>query len=93
VRTRRRRAVPVLLPGKHSKQELQGLIEDYRQGLLPLIVPLTLLRVGVEAIGERCAARIQRGVASPEGKDAADRCTFGEASGHGDADAYYEQNR
>ena len=44
MRTRRRRAVPVLLPGKHSKQELQGLIEDYRQGLLPLIVPLTLLK-------------------------------------------------
>jgi uncharacterized protein YbgA (DUF1722 family) len=32
------------LPGKHSKQELLGLIEDYRQGLLPLIVPLTLLK-------------------------------------------------
>jgi uncharacterized protein YbgA (DUF1722 family) len=26
---------------KCSKQELLGLIEDYRQGLLPLIVPLT----------------------------------------------------
>ena len=26
-----------------DKQELLGLIEDYRQGLLPLIVPLTLL--------------------------------------------------
>ena len=24
-----------------DKQEFQGLIEDYRQGLLPLIVPLT----------------------------------------------------
>jgi uncharacterized protein YbgA (DUF1722 family) len=31
------------LPGKHSGQELLGLIEEYRQGLLPLIVPLTLL--------------------------------------------------
>jgi uncharacterized protein YbgA (DUF1722 family)/uncharacterized protein YbbK (DUF523 family) len=27
-----------------DKQELLGLIEDYRQGLLPLIVPLTLLK-------------------------------------------------
>jgi uncharacterized protein YbgA (DUF1722 family) len=27
-----------------DKQELPGLIEDYRQGLLPLIVPLTLLK-------------------------------------------------
>jgi hypothetical protein len=26
------------------EQELLGLIEDYRQGLLPLIVPLTLLK-------------------------------------------------
>ena len=26
------------------KQELLGLIEDYRQGLVPLIVPLTLLK-------------------------------------------------
>jgi len=37
-------AVPVPLPGKHSKQELLGLIEDYQQGLVPLIVPLTLLK-------------------------------------------------
>jgi uncharacterized protein YbgA (DUF1722 family) len=29
-----------------DKQELLGLIEDYRQGLLPLIVPLTELRTG-----------------------------------------------
>jgi len=29
---------------KEDKAELQGLIEDYRQGLLPLIVPLTLLQ-------------------------------------------------
>ncbi len=29
---------------KRSKQELMGLIEDYRQGMLPLIVPLTLLK-------------------------------------------------
>jgi uncharacterized protein YbgA (DUF1722 family) len=27
-----------------DKQEMVGLIEDYRQGLLPLIVPLTLLK-------------------------------------------------
>jgi uncharacterized protein YbgA (DUF1722 family) len=27
---------------KRSKQELLGLIEEYRQGLVPLIVPLTL---------------------------------------------------
>jgi uncharacterized protein YbgA (DUF1722 family) len=27
-----------------DKQELLGIIEDYRQGLLPLIVPLTLLK-------------------------------------------------
>ena len=27
-----------------DKAELLGLIEDYRQGLVPLIVPLTLLR-------------------------------------------------
>jgi len=27
-----------------DKQELQGLTEDYRQGLVPLIVPLTLLK-------------------------------------------------
>jgi uncharacterized protein YbgA (DUF1722 family) len=26
---------------REDKQELLGLIEDYRQGLLPLIVPLT----------------------------------------------------
>ena len=32
------------IPGKRSKQELLGLIEDYRQGLVPLIVPLTLLK-------------------------------------------------
>ena len=27
-----------------SKQELLGLIDDYRYGLIPLIVPLTLIR-------------------------------------------------
>ena len=27
-----------------DKQELLGLVEDYRQGLVPLIVPLTLLK-------------------------------------------------
>ena len=31
------------LPGAH-KQELLGLLEDYRQGLVPLIVPVTLLQ-------------------------------------------------
>jgi uncharacterized protein YbgA (DUF1722 family) len=29
---------------KRSKHELLGLIEDYRQGLKPLIVPLTLMK-------------------------------------------------
>ena len=32
------------LPGKHSRQELLGLIEDYRQGLWSLTVPLTLIK-------------------------------------------------
>ena len=32
----------VLAP--EDKQELLGLIEDYRQGLVPLIVPITLLK-------------------------------------------------
>jgi len=32
------------IPGKRSKRELLGLIEDYQQGLVPLIVPLTLLK-------------------------------------------------
>jgi uncharacterized protein YbgA (DUF1722 family) len=27
-----------------DKQELLGLLEDYRQGLVPLIAPLTLLK-------------------------------------------------
>jgi uncharacterized protein YbgA (DUF1722 family)/uncharacterized protein YbbK (DUF523 family) len=31
-----------------SKQELLGLIEDYRNGLVPLVVPLTLIRHYVE---------------------------------------------
>jgi uncharacterized protein YbgA (DUF1722 family)/uncharacterized protein YbbK (DUF523 family) len=31
-----------------SKQELLGLIEDYRDGLVPLVVPLTLIRHHVE---------------------------------------------
>ena len=31
-----------------SKQELLGLIEDYRNGLVPLVVPLTLIRHHVE---------------------------------------------
>ena len=29
---------------KRSKQELLGLIEEYRQGMVPLVVPLTLLK-------------------------------------------------
>jgi uncharacterized protein YbgA (DUF1722 family) len=29
---------------KASTEELVGLIEDYRQGLVPLVVPLTLIR-------------------------------------------------
>jgi hypothetical protein len=29
---------------KRSKQELLGLIEDYRQGTVPLIAPMTLLK-------------------------------------------------
>jgi uncharacterized protein YbgA (DUF1722 family) len=29
---------------KQQKQELRGLIDDYQQGLLPLLVPLTLLQ-------------------------------------------------
>jgi uncharacterized protein YbgA (DUF1722 family) len=32
------------IPGKRSKQEVLDLIEDYRQGLVPLIVPPTLLK-------------------------------------------------
>ena len=31
-------------PSSEDKQELLGLTEDYRQGLVPLIVPLTLLK-------------------------------------------------
>ena len=34
-----------------SKAELQGAIEDYRRGLLPLIVPITLLRLCVRVHG------------------------------------------
>jgi hypothetical protein len=33
-----------LPPFSDNKQELLAIIEDYRQGLLPLIVPLTLLK-------------------------------------------------
>ena len=35
---------PFLASPSRNEQELLGLIEDYRQGLLPLIVPLTLLK-------------------------------------------------
>jgi uncharacterized protein YbgA (DUF1722 family) len=35
-----------------EKQEALGLIEDYRRGLLPLIVPLTLLKHFVRKYGE-----------------------------------------
>jgi hypothetical protein len=30
------------IPGKRSKQELLGFLEDYRQGQVLLIVPMTL---------------------------------------------------
>ena len=33
---------PFLASPSRNKQELLGLIVDYRQGLVPLIVPLTL---------------------------------------------------
>lgn len=32
------------VPGSAEKEELGGLIEDYRRGLVPLIVPLTLIQ-------------------------------------------------
>ena len=35
-----------------SRSELVESIEDYRQGLLPLVVPLTLLRHHVRVQGE-----------------------------------------
>ncbi len=34
-----------------SRQELLGVIEDYRQGLVPLIVPLTMIRHYVRRLG------------------------------------------
>lgn len=37
--------------GPEEKQELVGLIEDYRQGLIPLVVPVTLLRHHVHRHG------------------------------------------
>ena len=36
---------------RESKAELQSTIEDYRSGLLPLIVPITLLRHHVRVHG------------------------------------------
>jgi hypothetical protein len=36
-----------------DKQELLGLIEDYRQELVPLIVPLTLLKSSATCGGTR----------------------------------------
>ncbi len=38
-----------LAPG--AKAELHETIEDYRRGLVPLVVPLTLLRHHVRALG------------------------------------------
>jgi len=35
-----------------SRQELLGAIEDYRRGLVPLIVPITLVRHHVRRVGE-----------------------------------------
>ncbi|NLF15028.1 MAG: YbgA family protein [Anaerolineaceae bacterium] len=32
------------IPGKRSKQELLGVIEEYRKGMVPLIVPMMLLK-------------------------------------------------
>ena len=37
-----------------SKQELLGLIEDYRNGRVPLVVPLTLIRHHVERCDIAC---------------------------------------
>ena len=34
-----------------SKQELMAVIEEYRQGLVPLVVPLTLLKHHVRVHG------------------------------------------
>ena len=54
-----------------DKQELLGLIEDYRQGLVPLIVPLTLLkhrlkqRVNRYPVPERVAQTRQQGISTP----------------------------
>ncbi len=36
---------------KASTEELAGLVEDYRQGLVPLVVPLTLIRHYVRLLG------------------------------------------
>ena len=40
----RRRTCPARTRPTFGRLELLGLIEDYRQGLVPLIVPLTLLK-------------------------------------------------
>jgi uncharacterized protein YbgA (DUF1722 family) len=66
-----------------DKQELLGLIEDYRQGLVPLIVPLTLLKhhlsrspvpewVLVPSGASGTPAGVSQSV--PEGADAARSC-------------------
>ena len=34
-----------------ERQEVAGLIEDYRKGLVPLVVPLTLIRHHVRRLG------------------------------------------
>ena len=52
--------------------ELLGLIEDYRQGLVPLIVPLTLLKHHLNRSGARVGAPAGLSASVPEGADAAE---------------------
>ena len=52
--------------------ELLGLIEDYRQGLVPLIVPLTLLKHHLNRYpGSRLGAPAGVSASLPQGADAA----------------------
>ena len=53
------------LPGKHSKQELLGLIEDYRQGLLPLIATDAAEAPPEPLSGARVGACAERSVGTP----------------------------
>ena len=56
-----------------DKQELLGLIEDYRQGLLPLIVPLTLLKHHLNRLsGARLGAPAGVPPSVPQGAHAAE---------------------